>query len=354
MTAVESRKPTAESVLLDVRQLTMHFTDTEGLFRRRARVIRAVDGVSFTVRRGRTLGLVGESGCGKSTTGRAILQLYRPTAGEVLFENQDLCKLGGERLRQMRRRMQMIFQDPYSSLNPRRSVRDILSDPLEIHHLATTQKARDARVAELLELVGLNPAFAERYPHEFSGGQRQRIGIARALAVEPEFLVCDEPVSALDVSIQAQIINLLKSLQARLGLTYLFIAHDLSVVRHISDDIAVMYLGKIVEMAPRTPLYEQPLHPYTRAILSAVPVPNPRIEARRQRIILTGDLPSPLSPPTGCRFHTRCPWAKPRCGEAEPVVVEAQPGHFVACHYWQEIQGTAPPSGISAAAPSQA
>jgi oligopeptide transport system ATP-binding protein len=324
-------------VLVDVRHLTMHFATARGFFRSSDRVVRAVDDVSFTVPRGRTTGLVGESGCGKSTTGRCILQLYRPTAGAVLFDGLDLTTLRGEELRRMRRRMQMIFQDPYSSLNPRRSIREIITEPLEIHHLLDGAPARNQRVDELLDLVGLSPALADRYPHEFSGGQRQRIGIARALAVEPDFIVCDEPVSALDVSIQAQIVNLLKTLQRRLGLTYLFIAHDLSVVRYISDDVVVMYLGQVVERAPRQALFDQPRHPYTRALLSALPVPNPRVEARRQRIILAGDVPNPAAPPTGCRFHPRCPWAQPRCAQEAPPLVEATPDHVVACHFWREI-----------------
>src|SRR5215213_3250957 len=283
--------------LVDVRGLKMYFPITEGLLIQRHKGwVRAVDDISFHITRGETLGLVGESGCGKSTTGRAILQLYRPTAGEVLLGGQDLTRLGGGDLRRMRRRMQMIFQDPYASLNPRMTVGSIIAEPLEIHGLAKG-KAKQERVAELLRLVNLNPYFANRYPHEFSGGQRQRIGVARALAVEPQLIICDEPISALDVSIQAQIINLLEELQSQLNLTYLFIAHDLSVVRHISDRVAVMYVGKLVEVAENNALYQQPLHPYTRALLSAVPVPDPRVEQRRHRIILTGDPPSPVDPP---------------------------------------------------------
>ncbi|HLI28165.1 MAG TPA: ABC transporter ATP-binding protein [Chloroflexota bacterium] len=315
----------------------MYFPVTQGLLlQRRTGWVHAVDDVSFHIRRGETLGLVGESGCGKSTTGRAILQLYRPTAGEVLLEGEDLTRLKGDRLRRMRRRMQMIFQDPYASLNPRMTVGSIIAEPLEIHGLARG-KAKQERVAELLRLVNLNPYFANRYPHEFSGGQRQRIGIARALAVEPQFIICDEPISALDVSIQAQIINLLEELQAQFGLTYLFIAHDLSVVRHISDRVAVMYVGKIVEIADRNELYEHPLHPYTQALLSAVPVPDPRVEKRRQRIILTGDPPSPVNPPPACRFHPRCPYVQDLCREQEPPLQEVRPGHWVACHFWREV-----------------
>ncbi|HEX2515294.1 MAG TPA: oligopeptide/dipeptide ABC transporter ATP-binding protein [Chloroflexota bacterium] len=311
----------------------MHFPLTQGIiFQRKVGAVRAVDGLSFSIRKGETMGLVGESGCGKSTTGRAILQLHRPTSGTVQFEGVELTRLKGEPLRKMRRQMQMIFQDPYASLNPRMTVGSIIGEPLDIHNLARG-KEKQQRVEELLRVVGLNPYFANRYPHEFSGGQRQRIGIARALAVNPSFIVCDEPISALDVSIQAQIINLLEELQDEFGLTYLFIAHDLSVVRHISDRIAVMYLGKIVEVADRLELYENPLHPYTKALLSAVPIPDPTIERKRERIILTGDVPSPVAPPPGCRFHTRCPLADTICREQEPEFREVTPGHWAACHF---------------------
>jgi oligopeptide transport system ATP-binding protein len=322
------------SILMEVKGLKMHFPVTQGIIlQRQVGAVRAVDGLDFSIKTGETLGLVGESGCGKSTTGRAILQLYRPTAGEVIFDGQDLCKLQGEKLRVMRRRMQMIFQDPYASLNPRMTVGDIIGEPLEIHHLAGSKKQRQERVQDLLRVVGLNPYFSNRYPHEFSGGQRQRIGVARALAVEPQFIVCDEPVSALDVSIQAQIINLLEELQSRMHLTYLFIAHDLSVVRHISDRVAVMYLGKIVELADRATLYENPQHPYTKALLSAVPIPDPVVEARRERIILTGDVPSAINPPSGCRFRTRCPiYQKGLCDVKEPEFRDRGREHFVACH----------------------
>jgi oligopeptide transport system ATP-binding protein len=324
---------TADHPLLDVRGLVMHFPLTQGIIlQRKVGAVRAVDGISFQIRKGETLGLVGESGCGKSTTGRAILQLYRPTAGEVYFEGQDLTKLKGEAMRKMRRKVQMIFQDPYASLNPRMTVGSIIGEPLDIHGLAKG-KEKQRRVQELLTVVGLNPYFANRYPHEFSGGQRQRIGIARALAVNPTFIVCDEPISALDVSIQAQIINLLEELQDEFGLTYLFIAHDLSVVRHISDRVAVMYLGKLAELADRRELYDNPLHPYTKALLSAVPIPDPVIERRRERIILTGDVPSPVNPPSGCRFHTRCPLADTICREVEPEFREVTPGHWAACHF---------------------
>lgn len=322
---------TQNGVLVQVRNLKMHFPITQGIvIQRKVGAIKAVDGISFDIRRGETLGLVGESGCGKSTTGRAILQLYRPTAGDVLFDGENLTKLKGEPLRRMRRRMQMIFQDPYASLNPRMTVGDIIGEPLLVHNLAGSKERRE-RVQELLRVVGLNPYFVNRYPHEFSGGQRQRIGVARALAVNPEFIVCDEPISALDVSIQAQIINLLEDLQREFNLTYLFIAHDLSVVRHISDRVAVMYLGKIVELTTRTELYDNPLHPYTQALLSAVPIPDPVIEERRKRIILEGDVPSPANPPVGCNFCTRCPVVMDICKEQEPDFVDIGGGHWVAC-----------------------
>jgi oligopeptide transport system ATP-binding protein len=324
-------------VLLNVGDLKMHFPITKGIiFQRQVGAIKAVDGISFALFKGETLGLVGESGCGKSTTGRAILQLYRPTAGEVVFEGTDLTKLKGEDLRKMRRRMQMIFQDPYASLNPRMTVGSIIGEPLEVHNIGSNKKERQERVQELLKIVNLNPYFINRYPHEFSGGQRQRIGIARALAVNPAFIVCDEPISALDVSIQAQIINLLEDLQDNLGLTYLFIAHDLSVVRHISDRIAVMYLGKIVELAERDELYADPKHPYTQALLSAVPIPDPVIENQRQRIILEGDVPSPANPPKGCHFCTRCPRVMDICRQEEPPFKDYGGGHFAACWLYEE------------------
>ena len=318
--------------LLHVDDLKMHFPIYRGVFQRQVGAVRAVDGVSFDVKRGETLGLVGESGCGKSTTGRTILQLYKPTAGKVEFDGTNLVTLKGEHMRQMRRKMQMIFQDPYASLNPRMTVAQLVGEPLMVHNVATGAEIND-RVAHLLELVNLNPAFATRYPHEFSGGQRQRIGVARALALQPSFIICDEPISALDVSIQAQVVNLLEELQEQFNLTYLFIAHDLSMVKHISDRVAVMYLGVIVELATRDELYSKPLHPYTRALLSAVPIPDPIADAKRERVILKGDVPSPANPPSGCRFRTRCPIAEAVCAETRPEFREIKPGHFVACFF---------------------
>lgn len=330
--------PIASDAILSVKDLKMHFPITQGiLVQRKVGAVRAVDGVSFDVKRGETLGLVGESGCGKSTTGRTILQLSRATDGKIYFEGRDVTVLRGTELKNMRRNMTMIFQDPYASLNPRMTVGNIISEPLVIHHLSGNAKERLDRVESLLELVGLSRHYANRYPHEFSGGQRQRVGIARALAANPSFIVADEPVSALDVSIQAQVVNLLEDLQQQLGLTYLFVAHDLSVVRHISNRVAVMYLGKIVELADRDELYERPAHPYTRALLSAVPVPDPKVERKRERIILTGDVPSPVNPPSGCRFHTRCPIAKPRCKEEEPEFRDIGGSHFSACHFAEEV-----------------
>ena len=318
--------------LLQVDRLVKHFTVGGGFFGRAPGLVRAVDDVSFEVRRGETVGLVGESGCGKTTTGRCILRLEQPTSGRILFEGVDLAALDEEALRAVSRRMQVIFQDPYASLNPRMTVGDILAEPLKVHAIVRDAAKRKARVQELLAQVGLLPQHARRYPHQLSGGQRQRVGVARALAMEPSLIVCDEPVSALDVSIQAQIVNLLEDLQARLGLTYLFIAHDLSVVRHLSDRVVVMYLGKVAEVADRKSLYEDPVHPYTRALLSAVPIPDPKVEARRERTVLRGEVPSPLKPPSGCVFHPRCPIAVARCTAEVPALREIRPGHWGACH----------------------
>ncbi len=322
----------SQDVLLEVKNLKMYFPVTSGIvFQRAVAYIKAVDDVSFTVRRGETLGLVGESGCGKTTTGRCILQLYKPTGGDISFEGQELNRLNNRQMRTMRRQMQVIFQDPYSSLNPRMTAGNIIGEPLVVHGLVNSKQEYRDRVGELLQNVGLNPYMADRFPHEFSGGQRQRIGVARALSVDPKFIVCDEPVSALDVSIQAQIINLLEDLQERYSLTYLFIAHDLSVVRHISDRVAVMYLGHIVEIADRNEIYRNPLHPYTRALLSAVPIPDPVIDAQRDRILLTGEVPSPLNPPSGCVFHPRCPVAIDECPQVIPELREVAPDHWAAC-----------------------
>ncbi len=319
--------------LLQVENLQVHFPVMQGIiWQKQVGAIKAVDGLNFAIQQGETLGLVGESGCGKSTTGRAILQLQRPSGGKVYFQNRDLTQLQGEELRQIRRQMQMVFQDPYSSLNPRMTVGKIVSEPLEVYGLAKG-KVKQEKVQQLLETVGLNPNFINRYPHEFSGGQRQRIVIARALALNPNFIVCDEPIAALDVSIQAQVINLMQQLQQQLNLTYLFIAHDLSVVRHICDRVAVMYLGKIVELADSNSLYNNPLHPYTQALLSAIPIPDPELEATRERIILKGEVPSPLNPPSGCNFHTRCPFATDECRQdPEPEYRDLGTGHYVACH----------------------
>ena len=320
-------KPT----LVRIENLTKHFPVRVGTFGETRATVYAVDDVSFDIRERETLGLVGESGCGKSTVGLTMMQLYRPTAGKVWFRNTDLTKLSERVLRPIRQKMQIIFQDPYSTLSPRTTVGGAIAEPIRVHRLLAKEET-EPRIAELLRAVGLNPAYALRYPHEFSGGQRQRICIARALACQPEFIVCDEPISALDVSIQAQIINLLQDLQAQYGLTYLFIAHDLSVVRHISDRVAVMYLGRLAELAPKDQLFDNPLHPYTQALLSAVPVPDPRKERSRQRSILRGEVPSALNPPNGCRFHTRCPLAEQICTDAIPVWREVAPGHWVSCH----------------------
>ena len=319
-------------ILLEVKNLKMYFPVSSGmLFQRTVAHIKAVDDVSFFVKRGETLGLVGESGCGKTTTGRCILQLYKPTGGQVIFEGQNLMELSTRQMRAMRREMQVIFQDPYSSLNPRMTAGNIIGEPLVVHGLVHSKAEYRERVADLLQNVGLNPYMADRFPHEFSGGQRQRIGVARALSVAPKFIVADEPVSALDVSIQAQIINLLEDLQEQFNLTYLFIAHDLSVVRHISDRVGVMYLGHIVEMADRNEIYVNPIHPYTKALLSAVPIPDPVIDAQRERILLTGEVPSPLNPPSGCVFHPRCPIVIDECSQVFPELREVAPNHWAAC-----------------------
>ncbi|MBI1958810.1 MAG: dipeptide ABC transporter ATP-binding protein [Candidatus Rokubacteria bacterium] len=318
-------------VILEVRDLVKHFPVGGGFFGGKPAVVKAVDGVSFSIRRGETLGLVGESGCGKTTTGRCILQLEKPTSGQIIFEGQELTAFSEKELRKVRRRMQVIFQDPYSSLNPRMTVGQIIAEPLAVHAIVPERWARKARVTQLLSHAGLLPAMADRYPHELSGGQRQRVGVARALAMEPSLIICDEPVSALDVSIQAQIINLLEELQAEFGLTYLFVAHDLSVVRHISDRVAVMYLGKIAEITDRKSLYERPQHPYTKALLSAVPIPDPAVEAGRERVVLGGEVPSPLSPPPGCVFHPRCPIAVDECRRIVPELREVRPDHQAAC-----------------------
>jgi oligopeptide transport system ATP-binding protein len=329
------------SDLVVVRDLYKYFPINAGVFSRHIGDVKAVDGVDFTIKAGETLGLVGESGSGKTTAGRVVLRLLPATKGEVIFDGQSVHELGREDVRKLRKEMQIIFQDPYASLNPRMTVGDVIGEPLKIHGLAKGKEA-ETRVQELLRLVGLQPYHANRYPHEFSGGQRQRIGIARALAVSPKFIVADEPVSALDVSIQAQVINLLQDLQAQFGLTFLFIAHDLSVVRHISTRVAVMYVGKIIEIADRDALYENPLHPYTQALLSAIPIPDPAVESRRKRIILTGDIPSPVNPPSGCRFHTRCPIAFDRCKVEVPPLQTYGSGHQAACHWVEEHGGNAP------------
>ena len=328
----------ANETLLDVRDLKMYFPLTRGIvLQRTVGYVHAVDGVSFSIPRGMTLGLVGESGSGKTTIGRTIARLYKPTAGQILFDNQDLSKMEGEPLRQMRRRVQMIFQDPYASLNPRFTIGSLIAEPMYIYQIGSRQEIRD-RTAELLRVVGLRPEYIDRYPHEFSGGQRQRIAVARAISINPDFVIADEPVSALDVSIRAQILNLLQRLQQQLRLTYLFVSHDLSVIRHMTDRIAVMYLGKIVELANRDELYAAPKHPYTKSLLSAVPIPDPVIERKRQRIILSGDIPSPIHIPSGCRFHTRCPMAQSICLEVEPPF-ELKDGreHYAACHFAEQV-----------------
>ena len=332
-------KPNNSEPFIQVKNLKKHFSIQRTFWRRPEGVVQAVDGLSFDIMRGETLGLVGESGCGKSTAGRAILNLIQPSAGQVIFDGRDLTQLSKNELRQTRRNMQMIFQDPYASLNPRMTVGRIISEPLEIHGIGDSQ-SRKERVEQLLTLVGLNPYFVSRYPHEFSGGQRQRIGIARALATKPSFIVADEPISALDVSIQAQVVNLLDDLKHELGLTYLFIAHDLAMVRYISDRVAVMYVGRIVELSSRDEVYDHPLHPYTQALLSAIPIPDPEKEARRQRLILEGEVPSPVNPPAACRFHPRCPYATDLCRQTDPEfrnLGSQQTPHWVACHHAEKF-----------------
>ena len=324
--------------LVDVRDLKMHFPLTRGIiFQKVVGHVRAVDGVSFSIEKGQTLGLVGESGSGKTTIGRTIVRLYKPTSGQVLFGDTDLAKVNGEGLRQIRRRVQMVFQDPFASLNPRYTIGSLIAEPMHVYNIGSSSEIRE-KTAELLSVVGLRAEYIDRYPHEFSGGQRQRIAVARALAINPEFVIADEPVSALDVSVRAQVLNLLQRLQKQFNLTYLFVSHDLSVVRHVADRIAVMYLGKIVELSDRDELYAAPKHPYTQALLSAVPIPDPKIEKRRQRVILSGDLPSPINIPSGCRFHTRCPMAQQICREVEPAF-EAKEGreHYAACHFSEEV-----------------
>ena len=326
------------NTLVRVEKLVKHFPINQGIIvQRQVGAVKAVDGISFDIKQGETLGLVGESGCGKSTTGRTILQLHKPTSGKVYYKGDELGSVNETHMRKLRKDMQIIFQDPYASLNPRMTIGDIISEPLEIHKIGTP-KERQERVRELLDLVRLNPFFIKRYPHEFSGGQRQRIGVARALALNPEFIVCDEPISALDVSVQAQVVNLLDELQSKFDLTYLFIAHDLSMVRHISNRIAVMYLGKLVELTDKDTLFFNKMHPYAIALLSAVPIPDPILERQRKRIILEGDVPSPSNPPSGCRFHTRCPIAQERCKIEDPPFEEKEPDHWVACHFTKKAQ----------------
>jgi len=327
-----------DDVLLEIKNLKKYFKIDKGIFSPPS-YVKAVDDVSFYIKRGETFGLVGESGCGKSTTGRTIIRLYDVTGGDVIFNGTNISKFGEKRLKEYRRRIQMIFQDPYASLNSRMTVADIIGEPMDIHGLCKSKEERQSRIYELLHRVGLSKDHASRYPHEFSGGQRQRIGIARALAVKPEFIICDEPISALDVSIQAQVVNMLEDLQEEFGLTYLFIAHDLSMVQHISDRIGVMYLGNLAEISPSDELYENPLHPYTQALLSAIPIPDPDYSIEKNREILEGDVPSPINPPSGCKFRTRCKYASEKCAKELPVMKEVKEGHMVACHWVDEKLG---------------
>ncbi|MCX3066017.1 dipeptide ABC transporter ATP-binding protein [Cetobacterium somerae] len=322
--------------LLEIKGLCKHFNLKKSIFEKNKKVLHAVDDVTLEIKKGETLGLVGESGCGKTTLGRTVVRLYEPTSGEIVYDNKNITNLNFQEMKSFRRKIQMIFQDPYASLNPRQTIGDIIKEPMEIHNLYE-EKNRDKKVLEILELVGLNSSHMSRYPHEFSGGQRQRVGIARALACDPEFIVCDEPISALDVSIQAQIINTLEDLQKKLGLTYLFIAHDLSMVKHISDRVGIMYLGKLVELSTSDEIYNNPLHPYTEALLSAIPIPDPDISSKKERIILEGDIPTPINPKDGCRFKSRCPKAFEKCEEIEPKLVEVRENHKVACHLYTNI-----------------
>ncbi len=322
--------------LLEIKGLCKHFNLKKSIFEKNKKVLHAVDDVTLEIKKGETLGLVGESGCGKTTLGRTVVRLYEPTSGEIVYDNKNITNLNFQEMKSFRRKIQMIFQDPYASLNPRQTIGDIIKEPMEIHNLHE-EKDRDKKVLEILELVGLNSSHMSRYPHEFSGGQRQRVGIARALACNPEFIVCDEPISALDVSIQAQIINTLEELQKKLGLTYLFIAHDLSMVKHISDRVGIMYLGKLVEISTSDEVYNTPLHPYTEALLSAIPIPDPDVSSKKERIILEGDIPTPINPKSGCRFKSRCPKAFEKCEEIEPKLIEVRENHKVACHLYTNI-----------------
>ncbi|MCQ8211176.1 ATP-binding cassette domain-containing protein [Cetobacterium somerae] len=325
-----------EENLLEIKNLCKYFNLKKSIFTKNKKILHAVDDVSLEIKKGETLGLVGESGCGKTTFGRTVVKLYEPSSGTIIYNNKNITDLNFQEMKGFRRKIQMIFQDPYASLNPRQTIGDIIKEPMEIHNLYK-ENERDKKVLEILELVGLNPSHISRYPHEFSGGQRQRVGIARALACDPEFIVCDEPISALDVSIQAQIINTLEELQKKLGLTYLFIAHDLSMVKHISDRVGIMYLGKLVELSTSDSIYKTPLHPYTEALLSAIPIPDPDISLKKERIILEGDIPTPINPKDGCRFKSRCPKAFEKCEEIEPKLIEVRENHKVACHLYTNI-----------------